>query len=176
MQAVPHSLFLRLVMVTFLIIFHWAAEAQLYFQLERAGSLKVRKYSPGDPISFQTRKIPDEWQSGTILEILPREEALVFDDRITYIADINRFRYKRPWPNVIGASLFRFGIAWFVFAGIIEGGRRAGVLDTNYSFGTDTAIIGASAISSGFLIRELWAEAVLDIGTRHRVRIIDLRF
>lgn len=149
---------------------------QLYFQLEKAGSLKVKKYSVGNEINFKTTKIPDEWQKGTIVEILPADGALVFDDRISYLRDFSYFRYKRPWPNGIGISLFRFGIAWMVFAGIIEGGRRLGVLDTQYEFGTDTAIIGGSSMLSGFLIKQLWSEAIIKINERNRVRIIDLRF
>jgi hypothetical protein len=68
----------------------------------------------------------------------------------------------------------RFGAAWFVFAGIIEGGRSFGVLETNYKFGTDTAIIGGTALLTGFLTKKIWGTAIKKMNDRNRLRIIDL--
>lgn len=148
---------------------------QVFLQLEKANVPTVRKYAAGDRIYFKSKTFPDAWQSGEIVQIIPRDNALVFEDRITYLSDITYFKYYRPWPNAIGTNLMRFGVAWFVFAGIIEGGRAAGILDTQYTFGTDTVVIGGSALLTGFLTRRLWATSVKRMNDRNRLRIIDIR-
>lgn len=148
--------------------------AQIYLQLEKANTTKVIKFSTGDRVFFRTARYGDEWQSGNIYRILPEEKALVFDDRITYLQDITHFKYYRAWPNGIGTNLMRFSGAWFVFAGIIEGGTALGVLESNYRFGADTAIIGGTAFLTGFLTKKIWATAVRKMNDRNRLRIIDL--
>lgn len=163
----------------FSVLFIWvllpvSGDSQMYLQLERANSIKVIKFAPGDKIFFRTSKFGDSWQQGNIYRILPEENALVFDDRITYLKDITHFKYYRAWPNGIGTNLMRFGAAWFVFAGIIEGGRSLGVLDTNYKFGTDTAIVGGTALLTGFLTKKIWATAIKKMNDKNRLRIIDL--
>ena len=170
------SQFSPLLYIFVLSIFHNSLHAQVYVQFERANTLKVKRYSPGDRISFKSLKYPGAWQSGEILEILPEDKAIVFADRISYLDDFEYLRYTRPWPNGIGTNLMRFGVAWFIFAGIIEGGRATGVLETQYEFGTDTAIIGGSAILGGFLTKKLWGTATYRMNSRNRVRIIDIRF
>lgn len=153
-----------------------SSTAQIYLQLEKANSTTVHKYSAGEKILFKTIDYPEYWQNGEIYRILPEEKALVFDDRITYLKDISHFRYYRKWPNGIGTNVMRFGAAWFVFAGIIEGGRSIGVLETNYTFGTDTAIIGGTALLGGFLTKTIWGTATKTINNNNRLVIIDLRF
>lgn len=164
------TVFLILVNLTFTPV-----DGQVFLQLEKANVPTVRKYAAGDKIYFMSTVYPKKWQSGRIVQILPEDNAVVFDDRITYLRDITHFKYYRPWPNAIGTNLMRFGVAWFVFAGIIEGGRATGVLDTQYKFGTDTAVIGASAILGGFLIKSVWAASVKKMNNRNRLRIIDIR-
>lgn len=153
----------------------YTVDAQIFLQLEKANTPDVKKYSAGDRIYFKTAVYSKYWQRGNIVQIIPEDNALVFEDRITYVQDITYFKYFRTWPNAIGSNLMRFGAVWFVFAGIIEGGRASGVLDTQYKFGADTAIIGGSALLSGFLMRKLWAVSVKKMNDRNRLRIIDLR-
>lgn len=149
---------------------------QIFLQFEKANSTTVLKYGIGEKIQFKTIAYPEYWQNGKIYRILPEEKALVFDDRITYLKDISHFKYYRKWPNGVGTNLMRFGAAWFVFAGIIEGGRSTGVLDTTYEFGADTAIIGGTALLGGFLTKTIWGTANKTINDNNRLRIIDLRF
>ncbi len=162
----------RLLISTFMVAvwmtsIHTGARGQVFLQLERANVLRVKKFAPGDEIHFMSNRFPGSWQKGVMLEILPEDEAIVFEDRITYLSDITHFKYYRVWPHAIGTNLMRFGVAWFVFAGIIEGGRTSGVLDTQYKFGTDTVIIGASALLTGFLTRKLWAVSTKKMNERH---------
>ena len=149
--------------------------SQVYFQFERAHSLTVRKYGPGDVIEFKSMLYPDYWQKGKIIQILPNENAIVFEDRISYLRDFTHFKYYRPWPNGIGTNLMRFSGAWILFAGVIEGGRSIGVLETNYKFGTDTAFIGITAFLSGFLLKKIWGVSINRLNNKNRVRIVDIR-
>jgi hypothetical protein len=150
-------------------------DAQVYLQLERAHSLRLKKFFPGEKIEFKTQDIPDYWQSGVIIDILPTDRSLVFTDRITQIEEISYFRFERNWPKPVSFTLTAFGISWLAFGGVIEGGRSLGVLDTEYTFGWDTALIGAGSLVSGLLIRKIWSLSVRKMNDRNRLRIIDLR-
>ena len=151
-------------------------QSQVYLQLEKANSLKTWKYQKGEKITFQTKFHPGYWQSQAIYEILPEDDAVFFGDRIVHISDFTKFQFERPFVNGLGTNVMRFGVAWFVFAGIIEGGTAIGVLETDYRFGTDTAIIGGTAILGGFLTKILWGKSVRPMNGNNRLRIIDVRF
>ncbi len=151
------------------------AHAQIYLQLERAGTVKVRKYASGEYITFKSTEHPEYWQHGPIYKILPEEKSVVFADRITYLRDISHFRYKRSWPQAIGNNLMVFGISWFGFAGLIELTSELDLIDSPYRFGTDTAIIGGTALVTGFLTKRLFTTVTKKINKRNRLRIIDLR-
>lgn len=150
-------------------------QTPVYLQLERANTTKVKRFYSGDKIFFKTMDLPDQWQQGRIFQVLPRENALVFDDRITYLEDITDFKYYRTWPRSISFVMTRFGAGWLLFGGVIEGGRAAGVLDTQYKFGWDTAFIGVGSVLTGILINRLWSVSKKKMNDRNRLRIIDIR-
>lgn len=158
-----------------LLIISYTADSQIFLQLEKANSTKVIKYSSGDQIYFKSIEYPEYWQDGKIYRIIPEEKSVVFGDRITYLKDITSFRYYRRWPQAIGNNLMRFGVSWFAFAGLIEGLSELELIDSPYRFGTDTAIIGASAIASGYLTKKLFTVVTKKMNDRNRLRIIDLR-
>jgi len=63
-----------------------------------------------------------------------------------------------------------------VMGGLIEGLTAANLIESNYRFGTDTAVIGATAAITGYLTQKLWSKAIKKLNKRKRVRIIDIRF
>jgi len=136
-----------------------ALNAQIYLQLEQANSLEVRKYSPGEKITFRMKQFGDNWISDPILRILPEDDAIVFYDQIVHLD-----------------SLMGFGSSWLLFGGAIEGLRSIDAIDTQYEFGTDTAIIGLSTLAVGYLTQKLWSKAVKKMNRRNRLKIIDVRF
>jgi hypothetical protein len=152
-----------------------SSDAQVYFQFEQANSLKVKKYGIGDVLSYQTSKYPGVWQEGEIIDINVERQSVVFIDRVSYLNEMTYIKYNRPWAYGVGTSLFVFGTSWLVFGGAIEGLRSIGAIETNYTFGWDTAIIGGTAMASGYLTRALWGTAVKKLNEKKRVRIIDLR-
>ena len=160
-----------------LLLLSWMdCSAQVYLQLEKAHSLKTWRFQNGDRITFQTQFYPGKWQSGKILQVLPEDNAVFFEDRIVHVKDFTKIQFKRPFVDGLGTNVMRFGVGWFAFAGIIEAGRSTGVLETDYRFGTDTAIIGGTAILSGYLTKILWGKVVRQINDKNRIRIIDTRF
>jgi|GEM_PF-1300458 len=153
-----------------------ALNAQIYLQLEQANSLEVRKYSPGEKITFRMKQFGDNWISDPILRILPEDDAIVFYDQIVHLDEITHFSYQRPWAKATGLSLMGFGSSWLLFGGAIEGLRSIDAIDTQYEFGTDTAIIGLSTLAVGYLTQKLWSKAVKKMNRRNRLKIIDVRF
>ena len=158
-----------------IILYSVRGSGQLFLQLERAGSLKVKKYPQGTDIQFKTKAYPDYWQNGKIYQIIPEEQSVVFSDRITYLRDYTHFRFQRSWPNALGTNLTRFGVSWFAFAGLLTGLSEVGALENPFNFGTDTVIIGASALVTGYLTKKLFTTVTRKINGKNRLRIIDLR-
>ncbi len=160
----------------FLILCSKGISGQIYLQLEKANSLNVRRYSAGDHITFRTSEFGENWLDGHIHQILPKEDALVFYDKIVYLPEVTHFQYTRPWLHGLGANTMRFGAAWLTFATTIEGLRRLDAIDTQYEFGVDTAVIGLTAVATGFLVQKIWGRAVKKMNSRNRLRIIDVTF
>ena len=129
---------------------------QLYFQLENAFTTDVKRYSIGDALQYRTKEFEENWLTDKIVRILPQDDALVFYDKIIYLDEITHVRYNQPWANGLGTSLMGFGIGWLSYGGAIEGLRGIGAIETQYEFGWDTAIIGASSLVSGYLIKNSW--------------------
>ncbi len=152
------------------------SEGQIFFQYEQANSLKVQKYQAGDIITFRLKQFGDEWITDDILQIVPEDNSLVFYDQIVQLDEFTHFQYDRPWAKLTGTSLMTFGASWLIFGGAIEGLRRIDAIDTQYEFGTDTAIIGISTIVTGYLTQKLWGKAIKKMNKRNRVRIVDVRF
>lgn len=173
------NLTIRAIRLIIIILITFAAidtDAQIYFQYEQANTLKVRKYQAGDIITFRLKQFGKEWISDDILQLVPEDNTVVFYDQIVQLDEFTHFQYERPWANTVGTSLMTFGGSWLIFGGAIEGLRRIDAIDTNYEFGTDTAIIGLSTILTGYLTRKLWSRAQKKMNKRNRVRIIDVRF
>lgn len=151
-------------------------DAQIYFQYEQAESIDVKRWSAGDKILFRQNRFGNEWVSERIVEILPESNSMLLQDQILHLDDITYIRYNRPLPNTIGKTLTYFGVSWLTMGGLIEGLAEINAIETQYRFGVDTAIIGASSILTGYLTQKLWSKATKKLNKRRRVRIIDLRF
>jgi len=149
---------------------------QVFFQYEQAETLKVKRWSAGDKILFRQKQFGDEWISDRIMQILPEDNALVFHDQILHLDEITHIQYMRPMPTIAGKTLTYFGTSWLVMGGLIEGLAELNLIETEYRFGKDTAIIGVTSVLTGYLTQKLWSKAVKKMNDRKRVRIIDLRF
>ncbi|MEL6122388.1 MAG: hypothetical protein AAFR14_01600 [Bacteroidota bacterium] len=158
-----------------LLLLQWSpGSGQIYLQLERANITDVRRFTVGTEIRFKTVQY-DGWQEGLISKLIYEDQAIVFPDGISYLEDFTHFSYERPQVKFLGDTQFYFGASWLVLGGLIEGLRRIDVLETQYEFGVDTAVIGASAMLSGYLTKAIWGRAVKKMNKQNRVRIVDLR-
>ena len=163
-------------LVVAILIFSNGTKAQVYFQIERANSLDVKRYSINDMLTYRTNQFGENWITDPIGDILPEANSLLFYDRITHLDEITHIRYNRTFVQGLGTNTMRFGIAWLSFGVVIEGLRRMDAIETQYEFGADTAIIGGTAILTGYLSKKIWGTVVRKINNKNRLRIIDVRF
>jgi len=168
------------VILVFVLVLSYAAQgeaqAQIYFQYEQSGTLDVKRWTAGDKILFRQKRFGDEWVSDRILQILPEDNALLFNDQIVHLDEISYIQYPRPVPNILGKTLTYFGASWLVLGGTLHGLTELNLLESGFQFGTDTALIGATSIATGYLMQKLWSKAIKKINANKRVRIVDLRF
>lgn len=142
-------------------------EAQVYLQIEQYNSPHTIKFQVGDELWIKTYE-DDEYDLMEIEEIMIEEDVVIFDSGFLALESIKEVRMERRGAEPLSNLLMGFGVTWFAFAGILE-------LTDNWDFGTDTAIIGGTAIGSGFLIKKTMSKRKYKMGKNARLRIIDLR-
>lgn len=167
---------LYITILTLCYITHGEAQAQIFFQFEQSGTLDVKRWTVGEKVMFRQRQFGDEWIFDRIIQIIPEDNALLFNDQIVHLDEITHIQYPRPVPNIIGKSLTVFGASWLVLGGTLHGLTELGLLESGFQFGQDTALIGVSTVATGFLMQKLWSKAIKKMNANKRVRIVDLRF
>lgn len=167
MSIISEAIF-RSALVLFLFTFGLSSPliAQKFFQMEKIGSLKVKKYYVGDQLTFQIKEYPNVWLTESIEDIYQEENMILFSDRAVKLDEIVKIRRKKKWSKGIGNNLYRFGIAW---AGFSLLGTLGGVPLT-----WAAAIVPASSFVAGFLIKNLFKHRTYRIGKKRRLRILDL--
>jgi len=150
--------------------------AQKFIQLELPGDPIATKYFEGSVISFKSVDYPDEFFDKRIDKIDIENELLVFEDGLIEVKSITHIRRYRPWAKALGYSLNTFGAVWLgygalaeVFAQDQDDPRAEG-----NGFGWDTAIIGATAIVSGYVLRKWLYKKDYKIGKYARLRMLDI--
>lgn len=166
---------MRFLVVLFVLISTQQISAQVFLQLERAESLRVNKFFSGDKLKYKTSDI-DRWQEGIIMQVIPDGNSLLFGDQLLSVGDITHVDIPRPTAEVLGKSFMFFGASWLLASGVIEGLRSIDVLDTDYTFGWDTAGIGLSSLGIGFIMDRFLSRDVRRINNTNRLRILDITF
>lgn len=144
------------------------ANAQVVLYVEVMTEDKPIKYYEGQDFMFKTKEYPDEWQSIKIERLMDEEKIILFDGGMLNLDDIIELRRTRPWATTIGYMLQTFGVAWFAFGGV------AHFTTSSFDFGVDTAVIGGTAIVSGWLLRKLFKFKKYKVGNKVRLKILDL--
>jgi len=144
------------------------AEAQIVLYMEIMTEEKPIKYYVGQNLMFKTKAYPKEWQNIKISRLIDEEKIILFDGGMLNLEDIIEIRRTRPWATTIGYMLQTFGVAWFAFGGL------AHFTTSSFDFGVDTAVIGGTAIISGWLIRKLFKFKKYKIVKKVRLKILDL--
>lgn len=162
---------MRLILPFIFVLFCFCqAPAQLYLQMERYGKAEVTKFSPGTEITFRL-KGEKEWQSAVLDRILPEENRILLGIHYLDPAQIDALRsfHTRRWSKPLGTQLYIFGGAW---TGISLG---ASIVDKNDPYGYGDAIVTATALGVGFLIKKIFHHRTYRMGEKRWLRILDMR-
>lgn len=142
---------------------------QTFVQLERSGSLKVKRYYIGDELTFQLNG-ENYWYVETIQDILLKDNLILFSNRGVKpeeITAIKSFKNRR-WSNAWGINLYVFGLGWGGFSLL---GPLAGIPLSNLAWAVPVV-----AWTTGFLIQKIFKSKKLKIGTKRRLRLMSLDF
>jgi len=157
--------------LSLLLFFFFAStlSAQKFLQLEKAGSFKVKRYHPGEEVTFKI-KGDDYWYTEDILDVLIEDQIVLFTYRAIPIGDITHIRSfkQKKWSKPVGQQLYNFGAAWLLFSlGATIGG-------TPLSESSFTVPLAAGTL--GFLVQKIFRHQTYKIGKRRRLRLLDLSF
>jgi hypothetical protein len=144
-------------------------EAQKFIRLDKINTPITKKFFIGEKFDFTLKAFPDVWRSETILKLDFDSQAIVFDQDLLVIDQIDKVRTYRPWAHTLGVNLYRFSASWFVFGGIIH-------LTTDYKVDSKTAIIGSSTLALGIILDKLLFKKTHNLGTRWKLRVLDTNF
>lgn len=145
------------------------ATSQTYLYLEDMTQVRAIKIPVGSTISIKTVD-NSEWTSYNISRLLDQDGLIIHTNGMIEIADITHLRRQRPWVKALAYSLQTFGVAWGLYGGI--------VLLANPS-GTTLPIVltwSAIPIAAAFLMKKIWLYKKYKIGSKNRLKILDLSF
>lgn len=171
----PSILLSSLLPFLFLLFSIQDVEAQLYLQIEIFNSAKTIKFVPGDVIRFKTNEFPKNWQTARLEEILLKDNVVVLGGVIYQLDDFKELKTFRSWAHSTSWMLNRFGITWFVFAGIADLANLQAGPET-FKIGADTVAIGGAAFGLAAIIKYGFGKKRYKLGRNSRLRLIDLRF
>ena len=143
--------------------------AQKFLQMEKAGTFKVKRYYPGDEVTFKISG-DDSWYTEEILDVLVDDGLVLFSYRaipVTDITHIRSFKMQR-WSKPIGNQLYNFGLGWLVFS---LGAALAGTPLTNA-----VIVVPASSGIIGFLIQKIFRRRTFKMNKSRKLRLLNLTF
>ena len=161
--------------IVFFLLLTQLAAAQKFIQLELPGDQIVNKYFVGSSIVYKLIDYPNEYFNKIIKKIDIENEILVFDNGHIKVAEITHIRRFRPWAKALGYSLNTFGVVWITYG--VLGDVFAdddGLGDEGTRFGWDTAIIGGTAILTGWIMRKWLYKKDYKLGKHARLRMLDI--
>ena len=152
------------------LLFAPGLSAQLYLQMETAGKVKSKKFAIGESLTYQLEG-SDQWEEGTIDNLIYSDNIVVFNNRYTPLDQITMLRTydQQRWSKSIGYTLYSFGGAWSFFS------LGASIVDRNDPYSWGDAIVTGSSLALGFAIQQIFKKRDFKIGKKRRLRILDLR-
>lgn len=145
--------------------------AQIYLQLEKAGTLKTIRYAEGDMLTFRLKNDDKGWYERTIVSIDVPGKRLIFPDVVMSVDSIDAIRLDRKAvvAQVLGGALQIGGINQILFTGYY-----ALFQDRKLDWGSMG--FGALNIIVGTVLKRLFRHPVFNVSQRKRLRLIDLNF
>ncbi len=143
--------------------------AQKYLQIEKQNSLKLRRFSEGNWISYKMKGKDEMWKTEQISRIIPENSLLLMPNGMVKISDIDKIRLERHWTRAFQASTYTFGAGWLFWNGV-------GILVKEEKMTKSDWIVVGTALGSGFLVRKLFKYKTFNMNRKYRLRLVDLNF
>jgi hypothetical protein len=145
--------------------------AQMVLQLEKTGSVKKVRYYVGDIIEFKTIHLPETWQRRMITDIRPNESVFISDSDRFNVASITHIRREASTGQIVSLFLYSAGISSLLAStGFLIRGIQPAV--------SWYLVVGipVGAIITAWLVRKYWKYKVYPVGSKRRLRTLDLSF
>ena len=160
-----------LLLFTF-IFFLWAhTDAQLFLQLEKAGTLKTIRYTEGDLLTFRLKNDDKGWYERTIVSIDVPGNRIIFPDVTLSVDSIEAIRLERKAivAQLLGSALQVGGINQILFTAYYAIFQDRKLQWSSMGFGALNIVVGT-------VLKRLFRRPVFHINQRKRLRLIDLNF
>jgi len=163
---------MRLLSLAILLLFFFSSSTQItaqkILQLEKIGSLKVKKYYIGDVLTFQLKEAGDTWFREAIEDIYQEKGLVLFAHRLVNVEDITAIRSFRVqrWSRPLVKNLNLFGVSWGVLSLLSP---LAGVPLT-----WAAAIVPAASFAVAGIVRVLFRYRTYKVGKKRRMRLLDM--
>ncbi len=155
-----------------LLLCPFPSSAQLYLQIEKINSTERIKLGPGIMLSFKAPAHSDQWQTGTIKEIIYESQTIVFDHTFLTLKEISKIKIRNGTGEAFAWLLKGFGASWLVIGGLAD---LANLRDET-TLDAQNISIGLGSIGSGYFIEKFGGDKIYTNNKTHRFRILDLRF
>lgn len=146
-------------------------EAQVFMQLEMKNDPETLKFRRGDMLTFRTKSQPKDWISREIIDIKVSENVVVFEDGFRHLDEIIAVRLHRKTFDDLTRMIQKFAIGWFVIGGL----SLLVVPNSTVPLGA-LVISSVSFYSGAWVLNKLFKYRVVKMGSRYRLRLLDLRF
>jgi hypothetical protein len=146
-------------------------KGQIYLQLERSGSLKTLRYSPGDILTFSLKNDDKGWHERFIVSLDAAQNRIVLQDVVISLDSIESILLERKaaGAQIVGTALQAGGINLILYAG-----QDAIFRDRDFDW--TATVSGLLNIIVGTAIKKIFRRSVFRISPRKRLRIVDLNF
>ncbi len=155
------------ILICFL-LFSVKTNAQEFLQLETKNDPSTIKYPIGSTIKIK-KLGSKEWSTIKILGFSYADTSIVYEEGKLSLSTISEVQRSRPGVSVAGKMLMVFGTTWLTYGAI------AGELDKDPVSGYSDLAIGVSTVALGLGLNTFFKDRKFKIGTRYRLRLIDLR-
>lgn len=145
--------------------------AQKIIQMEKANSLKTRKFQLGEELTFSLRSTPDQFITREIVDVYPDLGQVQFSSGLIPVGDIAAIRYpgSNRWAKQVGLQMW-------IAAGLYVGYSVLDAAIYRRSPTPEQYYIPVLALGTGAVFRFTIPEKKHRIEGRRRLRLLDLSF
>lgn len=153
------------------VCFFLPAQAQVFLQLEKAGTLKTIRYNEGDILTFRLKNDDKGWYERPIISLDVAKNRIIFSDVVMPVDSIDAIRLekKAAVAQILGTALQVGGINLILFTSYDAIFRDRDL---------DWTAMGSGVLNivAGSALKKIFRHAVFRINDRKRIRLLDLNF